>query len=845
MTHLFSGTNIEYRHDSITRQVFSHDASNYCIEPKGVVFPKSDTEVMTIIAKAKEHQLSLIPRGAATGLTGGCLGSGLIVDTSKHMNQILEINRDEGWVKCQPGVVQDHLNQALSPYRLGPDTSTGNRATIGGMVGNNAAGSYSLRYGQMIDHVLEIEMALSTGKLIRFKNPSSTLLDSLRPYQSEIERRFPKIKRHVSGYNLDHFLQDPNPCKLIVGSEGTLGIITAIKLKIVPRPKNIKLVTIPFSSLEKAFSAIPDLLDANPLAIELIDHTILKLAKSPFPGNPEAILAIEYDEHSLPTPFTPLSEAERTAFWKIRHNGLGILLSKKSYNRAIAFFEDPALPPEKLPQFLKILRQTLKRPFGLYGHVGAGCLHLRPFVDLKDPTEIDAMKSIMLQLTHALIELGGTPSSEHGDGLVRSWLNETFYGPKIIEAFQIVKQAFDPHNIMNPGKIVAPSPFEKNLKSPLTTTLKTHFDFTSEGGIALAVDMCNGNGQCRKLDGVMCPSYQATRDEKETTRARANALQYALRTGNFSSPDLHEVLDLCLSCKGCKTECPSHIDMAKLKSEYLATQPKSFRDHLFANPDKLLPYTPNFLRNLLNPLLGIAHPLPKKSPQRFTHWFSRQTQPTNLSKQVVLIVDTFTEFFEPQIGKAAVALFNLLGYHVIVPPYACCGRPAISKGFLPQAKQRAHTLVHNLLPYAKQNLPFVSLEPSCASALIDDYCDLLPNPITCTTQTIEQFLQGHRLPKTPPLILHNHCHNKHPPSLPLPITPLPTGCCGMAGAFGYETEHAPLSHTIAKHTLLPHLQNIPKGHLLIANGFSCRTQISLYTPHRPLHLVQAFTAVHL
>ena len=620
----------EVHFDEITRHVYSVDASIFEITPLGVVIPKNKTDLLRIVEIAGHFKIPLIARGAATGITGGCLGRGLILDLSKYLTHIVSIDLQHEFVICQPGVIQDDLNQqlALSGYRLGPDTSTGNRATLGGMLANNAAGARSLRYGKMADHVQSVEMILSGGERLSFSSVSEeewmfkeqqnnregeiyrTLRKIRNNYKEEILKHYPDIPRRVSGYNLDELIKSLplQTAKLIAGSEGTLGIATEIKLGIVPKPFATGLLLIFFSDLLEALHHTPQLLAHHPLSLEMIDSQIISLGrKSPqmrnrldwLQGDPQAIFILEMEGSSVNDVKAKIEEVcqqtvmqkigyaqipilhptQMSHVWNLRKAGLGILLSKRSYSRAVAFIEDIAVPPLQLASFMERFCTYLAshgKQAGIYGHVGAGCMHIRPYMDLRDPEEIPLMRQMMHDISSLIVEYGGALSGEHGDGWIRSWLNPKMFGKPLMEAFKKLKEAFDPLHLMNPGKIIPQTDDWEELRARPGVPLQsppTFLDFNPEGGFELAVDMCNGNGLCRKKDGVMCPSFQATQEEFHSTRARAQALRsivhQRLPLEAFTSQGLYDVMDLCLSCKGCKTECPSQVDMAKLKSEFL------------------------------------------------------------------------------------------------------------------------------------------------------------------------------------------------------------------------------------------------------------------------------------
>ena len=924
-------TSAEVYFDQIHRTVYSVDASIYEITPLGVVIPKNEEDLLQLIKIASHHNISLTPRGAATGITGGCIGPGIVVDLSRYFNNILEINYEEEYAICQVGVIQDQLNQALSSngYRLGPDTSTGDRATLGGMMANNAAGSRSLRFGTMVDHVLEITMACANGELITFKEYSEEewvfkgeektyegniykeILHIKRNFKEEIENNFPKLSRRASGYNLDELIKQKgiNLAKIITGSEGTLGIATQMKVRIAKKPQNLGLCILHFNDFDSGLSFVPDMLKFGPVALEMIDDKIIEAGKtSPsmktklgwLKDNPKMILVAEFDGNTPEQTLTKLElfqkymqmssigyaqtlvtdPKEMQHVWEIRKAGLGLLLSKRSYSRAIAFIEDVSVPPHQLQTFMKEFQDYLKKhqkEAGIYGHAGPGCLHVRPYINLRDPQETSLMRQMMVDVSEILLKMGGALSGEHGDGIIRAWLTSKMFGEKLYAAFTLLKKAFDPQNIMNPGKILPEQDVLDNLRiSPETPvrSFHTYLNFNKEGGFDLAVDLCNGNGLCRKKEGVMCPSYQATGNEYDTTRARAQALR-GLIHGKFSDnkknqAEILDVLDLCLQCKGCKTDCPSQVDMAKMKSEFLYQYYKDkgfpLRSKLFGHIDRLsylLSLLPDFSDTKISKWflgkLGISpnRTLPKPSKFRFSKWFNRKKLPA-FSNKVVLFIDTFTEYYSPEIAIDAVKILNALEYEVLIPQLACCGRPLISKGMLKEAKTKALHLIDILLPYAEQNLPIIGLEPSCLLTIRTDFPDFFPehnqkiDKIAAYCLTFDEFIHQNLplplsfKPTEKPVKYHGHCYAKTLvgdqlsleilKSIQTESSIIPSGCCGMAGSFGYETEHYEISQKIANLKLFPAIYNFNGD--IIANGTSCRAQIEEGTGQKAMHLAE-------
>lgn len=909
--------------DTFSKKIYSVDASIYEVEPLGIFYPRNLMDVQLAAELAKDFEVPLIPRGAATGTAGGCLGRGLVLDFSKHMNRILAIDPERREAVVEPGVVQNHLNRNIRPYglRLGPNTSTGNRATIGGMIAANSAGAHSLRYGMMADALLEVEMVCQEGETLRFHPLSKQQYRNklhLRGLEGKIYRMarkfaknhkkailsaYPNIPRKVSGYNLLPLLEDtPNLSPFIAGSEGTLGLLTQAKVALAPFPKFVGICVLSFSGLKEAFETVSKILDQNPYSFEMIDERIIEAGKqSPMmrgelnwlSDQAKILFFIEWDSDTKEelekklaafvktaeknrwgtAPFSVSGRKQMAQIWKLREAGLGLLMSRRSYEKAIAFIEDIALPPRHLKDFLPPFLEVLKshhKEAGFYGHVGAGCLHIRPYIDLRKEEELKTMQAIMEETTELVKTHGGVLSGEHGDGLIRSWLNPKLFAPEIYTLFQEVKKTFDTRDIFNPGKVVNGPPLADNLRiSPQTkfNRFETFLSFEKEGGFELSVEMCNGNGECRKDEGLMCPTFQATKDEHFSTRGRAQSLRAIvggrLPKAAFTSPELYEILDWCIECKGCKTQCPSQVDMAKIKSEFLYHYQKehgfSLRSKLFAHVNTLsyfASFTPtlaNSLAPLILPRLGISkeRSLPPFAPKTFSSLFKKYRQPSNLEKKVYLLVDTFTEYNSPEIGVDALKILNALGFEVVIQKQTCCGRPMLSKGFLPQAKKQAEKVYKKLKASHEQAIPVIGLEPSCFFTVKDDYTDLLPGADPKVFQNIwyfDTFIKHLpyklklRLPTSPPLI-HRHCYHKSVETSLNDASPipegiiLPTGCCGMAGSFGYEAEHTDFSRKIAQTTLLPYLPRDEKK-IVIANGFSCRSQIKELDGSSPLHLAQ-------
>lgn len=937
----------ELRYDHISKLLYSQDASIYHVEPTAVLLPRSKSELVRAIELSSEYAVPVIARGGATGIAGGCLGKGLVIDTSMHLNRIVEIDYANKFAVVQPGLVCDRLNEVLQPHGLyfAPEISSGNRATIGGMLATGAAGSNSLKVGKIQDHVIEIELVLWNGEIVRFERLDKEgwkeklqlrgaegkiyrHLERIRKeYGQDIRSHFPKLQRRSSGYNLDELLKDEyiNVSGLICGSEGTLGMISEVKVALSPLPESKCMIVIGYKAMQNALENASEFLRFAPAAVEMIDKKIIDRGRSSpsmrhkldwLEGSPDALLVVEFEENDKATCqqkaqallslvatkpnllfFKAVDDkSTQKHVWELRKAGLGLLLSSRSYNQALAFIEDVAVPPEKVAPFVEQLDHLLAaagKDVGIYGHVGAGCLHVRPFIDLRKPEELAVMQQIADNVSNLLLEFDGVYSGEHGDGRVRSWTNPKMFGPRLYEALTQVKQAFDPYGFMNPGKIVAsqtetPQGLLQNLRLSPAMPIKefsTYFDFSREGGLALAVDLCNGNGQCRKKEGTMCPSYQVTHDERDSTRGRAHALQSLIhgqiREKEILDDDFAKVMELCIQCKGCKTECPSQVDMAKMKSEYLyqvhqKKKPK-LSDRLFAHIGDLFSMATkvSWLVNLINRLpfvrkwlhhLGIApeRALPKLAPKRFSRVYKshvRKRSSDEVRPQVVLFVDTFTEFLHPSIGMAAVRVLEDLKFSVVAPSWQCCGRPMISKGFLPQAKKKLEHLLDTLYPYAQQGIAIVGIEPSCLLTLKDEMRDLgldheKVELVSRACLTLDQFLISHKaalsqlvVPFTGNLKVHGHCHQKSLVGMQAElellksvvngsVEEIPSGCCGMAGSFGYEKDHSQFSHKIGELVLLPAIRAASPETVIIASGSSCRSQIEDFTEAKPQHFIE-------
>jgi FAD/FMN-containing dehydrogenase/Fe-S oxidoreductase len=933
----------EVHFDAGMRALYSTDASLYEIEPLGVVVPRTAQDVVTTVSIAADERVSIVPRGAATSLSGQTIGPGIIIDFSKYLNRIGIVDRDAMTVRVEPGVVLDQLNAHLKPLGLmfAPDVSTSDRATIGGMIGNNSAGARSLRYGKTVDHVHALEVVLADGTTASlgpvpqdelesicrrgdFVGAMHRLVrDTVAQHARAIRDRFPRILRRVSGYNLDEFVpglpvrpmgfpDEPwrfNLSKLIVGSEGTLAVANAAVLKLVPLPAAQGLVVLSFATIPAALDRLGEIVETGPVAVEMLDRMILDLAaENPLyagylnftEGRPAAVLAAQFYAGShqelvertagLAAMFdkqpgvlgvsTRLVDAAKDDFWKVRKAGFSLLMGMVGDAKPIAFVEDTAVDPRVLPKFYARFRAIVEKhgvPAACYGHADVGCLHIRPIINVKTSGGVETLRAIAREVSDLVVEYGGSMSGEHGDGLARSLWNRKLFGPEVYSAFQAIKRGFDPQNLLNPGKVVGEADPADSLRigpdyhphEPGSTLL----DFSGQGGFAGAVEMCSGVGACRKTTGgTMCPSYMVTHDEMHTTRGRANLLRLVMtgdlpsRDQGFDNDDLHEALDLCLQCKACKSECPSKVDMAKLKVEVLhqlyQTRPyplgSLLMGHIFRlNPiaSATAPLANWMLRSpvfkwVLDKTAGIdrRRTLPTFARQNFRRWFRRHVPASGAGTrgQVVLLDDCFTTFNEPEVAIATVRVLEAAGYRIRLAGLECCGRPAISKGLLPLAHELARTNVAKLLPFARAGTPILGCEPSCLVTLVDEYRDFRLGPdaeVVARASTMADAFVGEseRVPELPLIsrpgrvLVHGHCQQKAVLGTAgtlaalrrvkgLEISEIDSGCCGMAGSFGYENGHFEVSVALANRVLIPAAQADPAA-TIIAPGFSCRSQL--------------------
>jgi FAD/FMN-containing dehydrogenase/Fe-S oxidoreductase len=935
----------EVRFDDMTKVLYSTDASIYEIEPLGVVIPRTPEAVLATQDVCARHGVPILPRGAGTALSGQSVGRAVHLDMSKYLDRVLEVNLEERWARVQPGVVLDELNAQLRPHGLwfAPDPSPSNRATVGGMMGNNSSGARSIIYGRTTEHVKEMTVVLANGEIVTVRDVAPAELERaaaqdtlegrairkvrelVHLHRDEILRRYPKILRRVGGYALDEFVDGRpfNLARLLVGSEGTLATTLEAKINLVPRPapNTVALMVVHYRDMFEALASAQEVLTTSPSGVELVDKYVLDLTRASLEyarqltfveGQPGALLLVEYQGESraeltdkldrletrlrrqrIGTAYTRAVEpADQQKIWKVRKVGMALLLGMPGDGKPVAGIEDTAVPPEKLADYIRRLDEVIQRHgahAAYYGHASVGCLHVRPILDLKQDLEVEKLRAIAEETCALVLEYGGAMSAEHGDGLARSCWNERIFGPTLYQAFRELKQTFDPQGIMNPGKIVDAPPMTANLRfggKYKARPVKTFLSFKRVGGFDRAIEQCSGAAVCKKkLEGTMCPSYMVTREEEHSTRGRANALRAAIN-GNLpedalTSPRMYEVLDLCLECKGCKAECPSNVDMAKLKYEFLAQyyarHGTPLRARLFGNVERL-----NKLGCAFAPVsnwiagsspsrwamdrLGIhrKRTLPPFARQTFPVWFARRngSRPQGPRGRVVLFDDTYMRYNYPEIGKAAVKVLEAAGFEPILVDRKCCGRPLISKGLIPRAKANAAYNIERLSPYVEQGIPIVGCEPSCVLTFRDEYPSLVDDPradrLAKHVLMIEEFLVGLHdkgelaLPltnRTASVLLHGHCHQKaligSGPSLRvlglLPETrveEVDSGCCGMAGSFGYEKEHYELSIAIGERRLFPTVRAKGEDCEIVAAGVSCRQQIAHGTGRRARHLVE-------
>jgi len=930
--------------DAFSRGRYSTDASIYQIEPIGVVVPRNEQDIVRTIQIAGDEGIPLLPRGGGTSQIGQTVGAALVIDTSKYLNQVREFDPESGFVCVEPGLVLDRLNQWLKPHGLfyPVDVSTGNRATLGGMAGNNSCGARSIRYGNMVHNVQAIDAILADSSAAHFADLAHTtgdgycvellrnLIELGAREADEIERRFPQLLRRVGGYNINEITStgSANFARLLVGSEGTLAFFTQLQLQLQPIPPHKVLGVCHFPTFHQAMDSAQHIVKLDPSAVELVDRTMIDLSRE-IPmfratvdrfvqGKPEALLLVEFSGEDRDEQLRKLGQLVelmadlgfadavvqaldpefQTAIWEVRKSGLNIMMSMKGDGKPVSFVEDCAVRLEDLAEYTDRLTQVFEKHGTTgtwYAHASVGCLHVRPILNMKDPSGAKKMRAIMEETLEIVQQYKGSHSGEHGDGLARSEFHERMFGSRMLRAFEEVKHSFDPSGIFNPGKIVnAQRMDDRSLfrygPDYAVAPMETALDWSEWGGFGAAIEMCNNNGACRKADaGVMCPSFRATRDEQHLTRGRANTLRLAisgqLGADALISDAMYDTMDLCVGCKGCKRECPTGIDMAKMKLEFLHHYHRhhrlSLKDYLIAWLPRYAPLAArlSFVMNLRDRVPGLAwlsekllglsakRSLPRWRADYFDDGKELADSKQQQGGEVVLLVDTFDRYYEPENARAAQAVLAAAGYQVrLVQPAdgkhpLCSGRTFLAVGLVDQARVEARRLLVALKPYVERGVPVIGLEPSSLLTLRDEFKSMLPGEETDALAEnallLEEFLAQQQLAgklqlKLKPLsakraVVHGHCHQKAFATMAamrqtlalipgLEIEVIDSGCCGMAGAFGFEASHYEVSIKMAELSLLPAVRAASDDTLVIANGTSCRHQILDGAQRQSLHI---------
>jgi FAD/FMN-containing dehydrogenase/Fe-S oxidoreductase len=947
-------TRAEILFDSFSRGRYSTDASIYQIVPVGAVIPRLAEDIRTAIRIAREEGVPVLPRGAGTSQCGQAVGAALVIDTSKHLRDVVSLDVTRRRIRVRPGIVLDHLNAYLRPHGLffPVDVSPANRATIGGMAGNNSCGSRSIRYGNMVHNVHSIDAILADGTEANFGNVPGNLagLDAPARYialiqkmralgqrdAEEIEARIPKLLRKVGGYNIETICSTGhNMADLLVGSEGTLAFFHEIELDLQPIPPHKTLGICHFPTFRGAMEATQHIVKLGPSAVELVDRTMIDLARD-IPmfrptverfvrGEPNSLLLVEFAGEDAKTQRRDLTrlvelmgdlgypdsvvEATDPEFqrqvWEVRKAGLNIMMSMKGEGKPVSFIEDCAVPLEHLASYTERLNGIFEK-HGTngtwYAHASVGTLHVRPVLNMKEGSDVRKMREIAEEAFAMVREYKGSFSGEHGDGLVRSEFLETMYGPQIARTFEAVKDDFDPAGLFNPGKIVRPSKMDDRSLfrypadyAPLP--VETALDWSEWGGFAAAIEMCNNNGTCRKANpGVMCPSYRATGDEIHVTRGRANTLRLAV-TGQLgpdalTAPEMKAAMDLCIGCKGCKRECPTGVDMARMKYEFLRQWRKinrlSVRDWLVAYMPRYARWAARLaplmnLRNRFQLLARLGEALTGFSARRkLPEWrrdVFRHDQPAagpEDGREIVLFIDTFNTWFEPENARAALLVLAAAGYRVHIAHAPddrrplCCGRTFLAAGLIDEARAEARRMIDALRPWVDKGVPVVGLEPSCLFTLRDEFLAMLPGEesamLAGRAMLFEEFIAAEidagrfALDFGPPrggkALLHGHCHQKAfgavgPVQKALALIPdlkvetIESTCCGMAGAFGYEAEHFDVSMRIGELDVLPAVRATEEDVIIVADGTSCRHQIEDGAGRQAVHVARVLAdALH-
>ena len=944
-------TTSEIKTDDLSLGLYATDASLYQLQPLAVAIPSNESDLIKIVQIANEHGIPVMPRGSATSLAGQTTNHALIIDFTKYFDKILEINAEKRYAVVHPGVVRDQLNAAVKDFGLhfAPDPATTSRATIGGMIANNSSGTKSIRYGKTIDHVLGLKVLLMDGTVLELWELSADeyevkcqqadregeIYRSFRKiifeHTTAIEAAYPKVMRRVNGYPLDEYIHTDrwNLAKIFAGSEGSLGIILEAKVNLEPIPKYKAAFTVHYDDRMRAIREVHQMIAFDPAAIEMLDFNVFEqsvknnmtkgLHHRLIIGTPQATLSVEFfclSQNELDQRIDDFSwwlQNNSTAYaypilrttselddsWALRKNGLGLIMGDPSGRKPIPFIEDQAIPLEHLADYIQDvldLCNNYKVETILYAHASVGVLHVRPSLDMTVQSDIDLMKTISDEVFYLVKKYKGAWSGEHGDGRNRGHRLRDFFGDEVYQCLKNLKTIFDPKYLLNPGIIIEVQPMDQNLRYGANYKDNKYnfvYKYRKDHSFEALVHNCSGVGACRNhIGGTMCPSFKGTSDEDASTRGRANALRLAisgqLGFDGLTDPKVLETLDLCLSCKACKSECPSNVDMAKLKSEVLQKKYDesniTLREKAISANVNIVPKIAGWKAPFVNFVQGTSifkfaaekilkvdrrRTLPSYANESLENWYQKQYKSNGSHQKVALFADTYINYHEPKVGKAAIKLLTDCGYEVLLASVGCCQRPRVSNGFLKEAKREGTKVANKLIPYINQGIKVVVCEPSCTSALIDDLPDLieditLAEALKNNVLAIDVFLadalssgqlKGKFVAKSKDILLHGHCHQKasfgtsgmksifksastncHEPD---------SGCCGMAGSFGYETEHYEVSKKISGLVLIPTIKNTDENTLVVANGFSCRHQIHDFAGRKAVHWVESVEYVML
>jgi FAD/FMN-containing dehydrogenase/Fe-S oxidoreductase len=944
-------TTSEIKTDELSLGLYATDASLYQLQPLAVAIPSNESDLIKIVQIANEHGIPVMPRGSATSLAGQTTNHALIIDFTKYFDKILEINAEKRYAVVHPGVVRDQLNAAVKDFELhfAPDPATTSRATIGGMIANNSSGTKSIRYGKTIDHVLGLKVLLMDGTVLELGELSADeyevkcrqtdrqgeIYRSFRKiifeHTTAIEAAYPKVMRRVNGYPLDEYIHTDrwNLAKIFAGSEGSLGIILEAKVNLEPIPKYKAAFTVHYDDRMRAIREVHQMIAFDPVAIEMLDFNVFEqsvknnmtkgLHQRLIIGTPQATLSVEFfclsqDEldqriddfswwlqiNSTAYAYPILrTTAELDDSWALRKNGLGLIMGDPSGRKPIPFIEDQAIPLEHLADYIQDVLDLCNKysvETILYAHASVGVLHVRPSLDMTVQADIDLMKTISDEVFLMVKKYKGAWSGEHGDGRNRGHRLRDFFGDEVYQCLKDVKTIFDSKHLLNPGIIIEVPPMDQHLRYGANykdNQSNFVYKYRKDHSFEALVHNCSGVGACRNhIGGTMCPSFKGTADEDASTRGRANALRLAisgqLGFDGLTDPKVLETLDLCLSCKACKSECPSNVDMAKLKSEVFQKKYDegniTFRERAINANVNIVSKMTGWKAPFVNFVQGTAifkyaaekilkvdrrRTLPSYANESLETWYQNHYKSNGSNQKVALFADTYINYHEPQVGKAAIKLLTDCGYDVQLAAVGCCQRPRISNGFLKEAKREGTKVADKLMPYINQGIKVVVCEPSCTSALIDDLPDLIEDITLAETLKNNVFaidvfladsltsgqLKGKFVAKSKDILLHGHCHQKasfgtsgmksifksastncHEPD---------SGCCGMAGSFGYETEHYEVSKKISELVLVPEINKTDKKTLVVANGFSCRHQIHDFAGRKAVHWVESVEYVML